>query len=190
MHLQSLAAPKAPSFSIWKRDFVLSKPMASGTLTEKRALIPAAERAIFPATFPFAERNWRRRHSEGAYGPGSHPFPGSSRATVPYRARATVGIRAEQQIHRMESPATFKSAHETMGLYSFAAHARCGLRTCRERDPIWVEDFLELYDTLEKLSSASLPVEKKRNRISVRQFISGFSRNKKSPGLRRRPWVW
>jgi len=33
-----------------------------------------------------------------------------------------------------------------------------------ERDPIWVEDFLEIYDNLLKITDRLAPVEKKKGR--------------------------
>ena len=163
-HLQSLAAPRAPSFPIWKRDFVLSE--AEGvrrTLAEKRALIPAAERANFSRDLSLAEKELENGDIQKA-----HTDLGAIRSGLiarlyrSYRARAAVIARGAANASHAESPATFKSAHEAMGLYNsqHTLDAACGL--VGERDPIWVEDFLELYDTLEKLSQRLAPVEKKK----------------------------
>lgn len=164
VRLQALAAPKAPNFSVWKRDFVLSEiEGVRRTLTEKRALIPAAERANFSRDITLAEKELESGDIQKAHTDLCAIRSGLiARLHRSYRARAAVIARGTANASRAESPATFKSTHDALGLYNshHTLDAACGL--IGERDPIWVEDFLELYDTLEKLSLRLAPVEKKK----------------------------
>jgi hypothetical protein len=56
------------------------------------------------------------------------------------------------------------ATHTAVGLYNSQRTLDGSFALIGERDPIWVEDFLELYDNLVKITDRLAPVEKKKGR--------------------------
>ncbi|MDR1759100.1 MAG: hypothetical protein LBR60_01080 [Fibrobacter sp.] len=125
------------------------------TLELKRHLIPAPERETFLRRLekitPLIQSGTLKEAYEELIGIRSDLI---SRLYRSYRARGAF----------LPGDGTFQHPHPEIGtgLYNTLHTLESTLSLVGERDPIWVEDFLELYNQLMKITDRLAPVEKKR----------------------------
>lgn len=125
------------------------------TLDTKRHLIPAPERETFlrrlDKTFQMIQSFLLKEAYDELTGVRSDLI---SRLYRSYRARGAF-VPGDNLFHQ-QNPGT------ATGLYNTQHTLEMTLSLVGERDPIWVEDFLELYNNLMKITDRLTPAEKKR----------------------------
>jgi len=153
--------PEAPEIRVWGAP-QLSQDVSDVrvTLSDKKALIPVAERDSYARRLDKIEKWIEEGKLRKAHGEILSVRSGLiSRLHRSYRARVAVIP------HRLgQNFANPNATHSAVGLYNSQRTLDGSFALIGERDPIWVEDFLEIYDNLLKITDRLAPVEKKKGR--------------------------
>ncbi len=151
--------PQESKVPLWNRES-LEKEISEfqKKLSSKKYLIPVAERISFTSGIEKAqslivEGSFDRAYSE-LFALRSQLV---SRLHRSYRARAVMMLYSTRQAGFGHSP-----AGTVVGPYNAEHTLESALSLVGERDAIWVEDFLELYDGISKITERLAPLERKR----------------------------
>lgn len=151
--------PREAKISLWNEKF-LEREIAEfeKKLAAKKYLIPVAERIVFSGSLDKARKLIAEGSPDRAY---SELFALRvqlvSRLHRSYRARSAMLFYSRHQAGFGRSP-----AGAVIGPYNAEHTLENALALVGERDAIWVEDFLELYDGIAKITERLSPVERKR----------------------------
>ncbi|MCK9182357.1 MAG: hypothetical protein M0P13_05700 [Fibrobacteraceae bacterium] len=162
-HLRELNSVKPPSYPhliVWNEK-ELGKEIATvrRTIDSKKYLIPAAERENFSRSLERVEKLVVENKLEKAHSEILSLRSGLvSRLHRSYRARLAV-IYHNANIKGFGNPVP---EGVSVGLYNAERTLAGALNLIGERDAIWIEDFLELYDSLSKVADRLAPLEKKK----------------------------
>lgn len=127
-------------------------------LSGKKYLIPVAERIAFSGSLEKAHRLISEGSCDEAY---SELF--SLRTRLVSRLRRSYRARRAMMLYSSHKGAFGRSVTGTVvGPYNAERTLENALSLVGERDAIWVEDFLELYDGISKITERLSPVERKR----------------------------
>jgi hypothetical protein len=127
-------------------------------LNAKNYLIPVAERISFSHNMDRAKELLSKGKFDGAYAElFSLRSQLISRLHRSYRARAAMILYSQHTSGFGHSP-----SGAVVGPYNAEHTLENALSLVGERDAIWVEDFLELYDSLSKITERLAPQERKR----------------------------
>lgn len=147
--------------SLWNESFVQSEieRLKKGMLAQNY-LIPVAERIVFSngmdrAQKLLAERNFDAAHSELL----------SLRSQLIFRLHRSYRARASMLLYNRRQGTPGQSAMPSgtvVGPYNAEKTLQSTLSLVGERDAIWVEDFLELYDGLSRIADRLAPIERKK----------------------------
>ena len=157
--LSRTAKPAPAKVSLWNASAIekeISRLQAS--LAAKNYLIPVAERISFSHNMERAKELLSQGKFDKAY---SELFSLRSqlvsRLHRSYRARAAMILYSQHASGFGHSP-----TGAVVGLYNAEHTLENALSLVGERDAIWVEDFLELYDSLSKITERLAPQDRKR----------------------------
>lgn len=151
--------PREAKISLWNEKF-LEREIGEfeKKLATKKYLIPVAERIVFSGSLDKARKLISEGSSDSAY---TELFALRtqlvSRLHRSYRARSAMLFYSRHQAGFGRSP-----AGAVVGPYNAEHTLENALALVGERDAIWVEDFLELYDGIAKITERLAPMERKR----------------------------
>lgn len=146
---------------LWTADFVKNEieTFRKGMLAQNY-LIPVAERIVFSGGMDRAQQFLAEGNFDGAY---AELLTLRSQLVVrlhrSYRARAAMLLYNSRQ--GTPGRATLPSG-TVVGPYNAERTLESTLSLVGERDAIWVEDFLELYDGLSRVADRLAPIERKK----------------------------
>lgn len=157
--LDRTAKPEPAKISIWNADFVQKLLDAlQAKITAKNHLIPVAERISFSKSMELAKKRFAEGNLDGTY---SELF--SLRNLLIARLRRSYRARAAMLLYSRQSTAFGRlPTGAVVGLYNSERTLENALSLVGERDAIWVEDFLELYNSLSKITERLAPAARKR----------------------------
>lgn len=151
--------PQEAKVPLWNRES-LAREISEfqKKLSSKKYLIPVAERIAFTKGIEKAQKLIEEGAFDRAY---AELFALRSqlvsRLHRSYRARAAMMLYSAHQVGFGHSP-----AGTVVGPYNAEHTLENALSLVGERDAIWVEDFLELYDGISKITERLAPLERKR----------------------------
>lgn len=162
LHERELSLSEKPQNSkvpLWNRESLKKETTEfQKKLSSKKYLIPVAERISFTSGIEKAQRLVEEGSFDLAY---SELFALRSqlvsRLHRSYRARSAMMLYSTHQVGFGHSP-----TGTVVGPYNAEHTLENALSLVGERDAIWVEDFLELYDGISKITERLAPLERKR----------------------------
>ncbi len=157
--LARMAKPVPTKVALWNAAAIEKElTQIQGMLNAKNYLIPVAERISFSHSMDQAKKLLAEEKFDGAY---SELFSLRSqlisRLHRSYRARAAMILYSQHASGFGHSP-----TGAVVGPYNAEHTLENALSLVGERDAIWVEDFLELYDSLSKITERLAPQDRKR----------------------------
>lgn len=157
--LSKTAKPEPIQIALWTAESVQKEiDSVQKKIAKRNYLIPVAERISFSGSMEKAKRLLGEGKPDEAYRElFSLRMQLVSRLHRSYRARAAMILYSRRSVGFGRSPAGM-----VVGPYNAERTLESALSLVGERDAIWVEDFLELYDGFSKIAERLAPVEKKR----------------------------
>ncbi len=151
--------PQEAKVPLWDRESLAREiSEIQKKLSSKKYLIPVAESIAFTRGIEKAQKLIEEKFFDRAYAElFSLRSQLVSRLHRSYRARAAMMLYGNHQVGFGHSP-----AGAVVGPYNAEHTLENALSLVGERDAIWVEDFLELYDGISKITERLAPLERKR----------------------------